>query len=454
MSGHAFVGLIGLNTWFLLVGVAVLFALRGWSAWTEPIRLAGVAYLLGVASLGVVWVWQLTVGLRMGFAMLIGSGVVVAGVAIVVGHRLGRRLPSLPAPRWRRPRIAVVSAAFGALTVVYFEALFRAGRLAGLDEFDAWDFWVPKAKAIYYFGGFDHQFFRELGGPSYPPLVPTIDAAAFHFMGSPDVVTLHLQFWFLLLGFAAAVLGLLYGRAPAYFVWPPLLLLLVTPHVIGNALQPLADFALDELFVVGTLCLVLWLLERRPWHLAAATIFLAGAMLAKREGYLYATSAIVAALIVTWPQRRSDWPRLVGAGLLAAAATVPWRILLAVRHLPGGGPEAGGSGLFSHADRAWPSLRLALSSMFDFNTWLVAVPLTLVAVLLAFAAGARRLPAYVALLYVLAIASFTWTTWAFPSVPLTTNPALNPIIRLTGEAALFAPVFVPLLLASTMVSRR
>jgi hypothetical protein len=454
VSGHAIVGLIALNLWFLAVGAAVLFAARGWSAWSELIRLSGVAYLLGVASLGIAWISELTVGLPMGFAMLIVTGVVVAAIAGAVGYRFGRRLPSPARPRWPSPRISIVSAVFGALAIVYFEALFRAGRPAGLDEFDAWDFWVPKAKAIYDFGGFDSQFFRELGGGSYPPLVPTIDAAAFHFMGSPDVVTLHLQLWFLMVGFATAVLGLVSGRARAYFVWPPLLLLLVTPHVIGHALQPLADFALDELFVVGTLWLALWVLERRTWHLAAATVFLAGAMLAKREGYLYAASAIAAALVVTWPSRRSDWPRLVAVGLLAAAATLPWRILLAVRDLPGGGPEAGGSGLFSHVDRAWPSLHLALSSMFDFETWLVAVPLTLVAVALAFAGGARRLPAYVALLYLFAIAGFTWASWAFPSVPLTTNPALNPIVRLTGEAALLTPAFVPLLLAATMPSWR
>ena len=452
MSAHAILGLIGLNAWFLVVGVSVLFAARGWGAWVELLRLAGVAYLLGVASLGVAWVWELTVGLQMGLAMVIGTGVVVAGIFVAVGYRLGRRMPSLSAPRWSRPRISIASAVFGALTVVYFEALFRAGRLAGLDEFDAWDFWVPKAKAIYYFGGFDHQFFRDLGGPSYPPLVPAIDAAAFHFMGSPDVVTLHLQYWFLLVGFVAAVLGLVSGRAPAYFLWPPLLLLLVTPHVVGHAVQPLADFTLDELFVVGTLCVALWLLDRRTWHLACATLFLAAAMLAKREGYLYAASAIAAALVVTWSSRRADWPRLVGVGLLAAAATLPWRVLLAVRGLPGGGPEAGGGGLFSHADRAWPSLRLALDSMFDFGTWLVVVPLILVAVALAFAAGARRLPGYVALLCVFAVAGFTWTSWAFPSVPLTRSPALNPIVRLTGEVALLTAAFVPLLLAATVPS--
>jgi hypothetical protein len=82
------------------------------------------------------------------------------------------------------------------------------------------------------------------------------------------------------------------------------------------------------------------------------------------------------------------------------------------------------------------------------------VPLLLVAVALAFAAGARRLPGYVGLLYVFAVVGFTWTTWAFPSVPVTRDPSLNPIVRLTGEVALLAPAFVPLLLATTTPSRR
>src|SRR5947208_8869368 len=111
----------------------------------------------------------------MAFPTLIAPGVVIAGVAIAAGLRLGRRLPPLPARPRAWPRVPVLVAVFAALTAVYFEALFRAGRLAGLTEFDAWDFWVPKAKAIYYFGGFHQQFFRELGGPSYPPLVPATE---------------------------------------------------------------------------------------------------------------------------------------------------------------------------------------------------------------------------------------------------------------------------------------
>ena len=452
MSFRAIAGLVGLNTWFLGVGGAVLFALRGWRSWSELAQLCGFAYLLGVATLGTLWTWELVVGLRMGFALVFATGVACFVLAAALGRRLGRRLPSLR-PRSRgRPRASWFAAAPAALTVVYFEALFRSGRLAGLDEFDAWDFWVPKAKAIYYFGGFDHQFFREITAQSYPPLVPVVDAAAFHFMGAADVVTLHVQFWFFLVGFVAAVLGLLHGRVPAYFVWPPLVLLLVTPHVVADAVAPLADFTLDELFALATLCLTLWLLERRDWQLVSSAVLFAAAMLTKREGYLFSASAIAAALAVTWSVRRSAWPRLVAAGVLAAAATVPWRILVAMRDYTGGGPEAGGTGLFAHADRAWPSLRLALSSTFDFGIWLVTIPLLLGAIAVAFAAGARRLPSYAIVLFAFAVAGFTWTTWAFPSVPITKDPSLNPIVRLTGEVALLTPALVPLLLGTT--SRR
>src|SRR6185437_3693285 len=125
-------------------------------------------------------------------------------------------------------------------------------------------------------------------GPSYPPLVPALEAASFQFMGSADTVTLHLQFWFLFAGFAAAVAGVLSRRVPPLLLWPPLLLALVAPQAIGRALQPQADLLLDELVGGAALLLGLWLLDRERWQLAAATILLAGAMVTKREGFLLA----------------------------------------------------------------------------------------------------------------------------------------------------------------------
>jgi hypothetical protein len=444
MSVHALLGLLALNLWFLVVGAFVVFALRGWTSWGELARLAGLGYILGFAALATMWIFELAVGIPFGFPVIFVTGVVLAALGWFIGARRGRRVvpgrpPGLPALSW-------AGAVGAALTLVYLEAAFRAARLAGLYEFDAWDFWVPKAKAIYFFGGFDHQFFRELINQSYPPAVPVIEAAGFHFMGSADVVTVHVQFWFLFAGFVAAVVGLLSGRVPAVFVWLPLLLVLATPYLGPHLIQPTADFLLDELLALAALLLALWLRDRRDWQLAAVAVLSAGAALTKREGYVFALSALAAAGIVTVRQWRSAWPRLLAVGVFAVIATLPWRVLLAVRGLSGGGPEAGGTGLFEHGDRAWPSLRLALTTLFDYDTWLVVAPLLLVAVVVAFVGGARTLPLYTTLLILFSLAAYTYSTWAFPSLGISTNPALNPIVRLTGELVLLTPVLAPLLL--------
>jgi hypothetical protein len=445
VNAHALLGLFALNLWFLAVGLFVLFALRDWASWAELGRLAGLAYMLGVASLATLWIFEIAISIPFGFPAIFGTGVAVGLAAWLFGSRRGCRLvpngrPTLPALTW-------VGAIGAALAIVYLEAAFRAARLAGLYEFDAWDFWVPKAKAIYFFGGFDHQFFRELINQSYPPAVPVLEAAAFHFMGSADVVTVHVQLWFFFAGFVAALVGLLSGRVPPVFLWLPLLLVLATPYLGPHLAQPTADFLLDELFALAALVLALWLRDRQDWQLAVVAVLSAGAMLTKREGYVFALSAVLAAGIVTFRAWRTTWPRLGAVALFAIAATTPWRVLLAGRNLSGGGPEAGGAGLFSHGDRAWPSLDLALHALFDYHTWLVVAPVLLVAVALALLAGARMLPLYTALLIVFALASYTYATWAFPSLGISTNPALNPIVRLTGELVLLAAVLTPLLLA-------
>jgi len=121
----------------------------------------------------------------------------------------------------------------------------------GLSAWDAWAFWVPKAKVIYFFGELDEQFFRELANPTYPQLVPALEASAFNFMGSVDAVTLHLQFWFLACSFVASVAGLLAARVPGLLLWPFLLLVLVAPRIVGRSLDPQADFLLDYLFALA-----------------------------------------------------------------------------------------------------------------------------------------------------------------------------------------------------------
>ena len=443
MSWRAIFGVVALNAWFLVVGTALLFGLRGWRSWGELARLCGLAYMLGVAATSTVLVWSLVVAIPFSVWTVLAVGVVVAVVAVAVGVRLGRRMP--PRAGLRLPALSLVAAVFAALVAVYGEAQFRAGRLASLTEFDGWFFWVAKARAIYFFGGLDRQFFAELPHHGYPPLVPTVEAAAMRFMGSPDVVTLHLQFWFLLVGFVAALVGVLAPRIPALFLWPPLLLVLVTPRVVGYALQAQADFLVEELLALAALLIGLWLVDRRDWQLVAAAILLAAAMLSKREGLLFGACVVLAALGATWRDKRAAWTRLVAVGVAAAAATVPWWILLHVRGLGAETPEAGGVGLFSHLDLAWPSLKLTFSTLFDYHQWLVVSPVVVLALASSFVAGARRITGYAALVYGFGVLALTYSSWSFPSIPITKAP-INPIIRLTGWLVLTSAALLPLVL--------
>jgi hypothetical protein len=148
----------------------------------------------------------------------------------------------------------------------------------------------------------------------------------------------------------------------------------------------------------------------------------------------------------TWRNARFAWPRLIAVGVVAAAMTIPWRILLSVRHYETGAPEAGGTGLFAHLGRVWPSLRLALSALFDFHIWLLVIAVGLIAIVAALLAGARGLGGYAALVYLFGLLALTWITWSFPTLPITKNGALNPIVRSTGFLALATPALVPLLL--------
>ena len=343
MTVRAIGGLLLLNGFLLAVGVAALFAVRGWRTWGELARLVGLAYLLGVAASGVVWVLELVFGIPFTRLTTLLTGVVLIVVSVGVGRRLGRRLP----PASRRPalpRLSLVTAVFVAVAVVVFEALFRAGRLRGLYEYDAWAFWVPKAKAIFFFHGLDEHFFTTLPGPSYPPLVPALEASALQFMGGADVVSLHLQFWFLLVGFFTAVIGLLAPRVPPLLLWPPALLVLVSPQVIGRVLQPQGDMLLDELVAAAALLVALWLLDRESWQLVAATILLAGGMLTKREGFLLAACIVGAAMVASVRDVRRSWPKLALVGVVAFLPSIPWRIWFETRGLPSDAPEAGGSG--------------------------------------------------------------------------------------------------------------
>jgi hypothetical protein len=446
MTERSLLGVALFNLFVLAVGVGLLWGVRGWRSWLELARLSGLAYMLGVAALGISFSLELIVGVPFSLPTILGTGMALAVGGVAAGIALGR-----PRPAWRTAEthgIGTLVALSVALVVVYMEALFRAARLQGLSAWDAWAFWVPKAKAIYFFGGLDAQFFSELPNSSYPPLLPALEASTFHFMGSPDVVSLHLQFSLFLCGFIAAIVGILSSRVSALVLWPLVLLVLVSPRIVLRPIDPQADFLLDYLFALAALLVALWLIEKAPWQLVSASIFLGAAMLTKREGWLLAACVLVAALAASFGNRRYAWPRLGLVGGAAVAVAIPWRIWFMSRGFPGDLPNLGPLDLFGHLNRVWPALDSVFSTIVAYDLWLIVLPLAGVAVVLAFLGGARTLATYAALVYLLAVAGFTWVLWSFTDLelPIVQDESVNPIVRLTGSLVVLSVALVPLLL--------
>lgn len=177
MTLRAIAGLFGLHLFFLAVGAGVLWGLRGWRWWTELARLAGLAYVLGVASLVVLFTFELVVGIPFELWTILASGLALIGGGLAAGRWRGRQLPGLRPPGWRLPMPSLLQALFLAAIGVYFLAFFRSERLAERYDWDAWFTWTLKGKTLYFFGGLEEWVFGEpvrSGGvlTGYPPGFP------------------------------------------------------------------------------------------------------------------------------------------------------------------------------------------------------------------------------------------------------------------------------------------
>lgn len=448
MTPAALAGLLALNLLYGLTGALLVWALRGYRTWWEALRLAGLAYLLGVACLGVAWTLLLVAGIPFGWGAILGTMILLGGAAVATGIRLGRPVPGVTAPA-TLTAVSLVAAAGVALTGVLLEALFRAARLQPLSSWDGWAFWVPKGKALFYWGELDAGLLATIPGPSYPPVQPLLEAAAFHASGGPDVVTLHVQFWLVAVGLAAAAAGLLAERVPPWLLWPSLLLALAAPRFTTALLVPQADVLLGTLIAIAALLLARWLQEGEPWLLVAATPLLACATVTKREGLLLAGCVYAAALVAALPERARSWRWLLASAGGVAAAALPWRVWYEGQGLEG---ELPGLGLPS-VGRAIDALRLSFDVLLDESRWSLLPVVAIASVVLALGWGSRRLGVYVGLTLLFVVLGGAWVTVAFTEIPVTAEESLNPVVRYTGTAILAAACLVPLALASAWAGR-
>jgi hypothetical protein len=430
---RAAAGLVGLDLVFAATGLALLWAFRGFRAWGEVLRLGGLAYLLGVAALGVVNTWALASGLSVRPAVALAAAALVGAAAAAAGIALGRPLPEKVRVARQPERFAWLGLACAAATALYLADFLRAARRQTqftLPEWDVWSIWTTKAKVLYYFGGLDAPVFQTTFLPGYPILVPTLEAMAFGFIGTADTTLLHVQFWLLLAAFAAAVAGLLRPAVPLALIWPFLLLLVVLPEVNLHGLAPQADFTLDWLFATAALCIALWIARREGWYLAAAAVLLAGAMVA------------------TWSRRRWAWPRLVATGALAAATLVPWELWRSNHNLSG---QLQGTAWDSLPERLGPAASSVAQILFDWHFWLATLPLGVAAAAVCFLArGARPLLFLYLVSLVLGFAGMTWALAAGIDYSLGPYTDQNPIPRASGALAMLTIALAPLLLAQAL----
>lgn len=438
MTVRSLAGLVSLNVAYAVVGLALLWGLGAFRTCGGALRLAGLGLLFGVAAFGVVWTALLVAGVPFD-----GIGIVVSLIALgVAGVAAGglRHATLQRGPPWTDAPVLLVTAAGVALAGLFLEALFRAARLQGLQAYDAWAFWVPKGKAIFFFRGLDQHVFTTTPNAPYPPLQPILDAAAFHALGGADAVTLHVQFWFLVAAAVAAFAGLLHGHAPAWLLWPPLLLVLVVPRFGERLLEPLADVLVDVLAVAAALLLALWLRDAAGWRLVTAAVLLAGAVNTKREGIVLAACVLAAAFVASRPRR---WSRLALASLAVGLAIVPWRIWVGRHDIPAGAPSSPfGSG------RLRGAVELSFDVFYSNARWSVLPLVATIALAAAAIWGDRRLAGFVGLLALLFFVGGVWSTAGFPDLAISADESGNPIVRYTGSLIFLAAVATPLLLSS------
>ncbi len=331
---RALLGLLALDLATALAGYAALYRLglggRRWSS----LRSLGLAYLTGWALLGSLLTFLLLVGVGPGVpAVLLTTAVLLAAALLTPG-----RAPALDDPaRVKTPSrpgraLAGLSGAVLAAAALAAVVVAARGQWAPWADWDATWFWLPKAETIYYGHGLDAARWAMLQHQEYPPLLPTMYAAAFAFMGGFHPSLLPLQETLLGVAFLLSALTLLDRRVARWISLSSLGLLATTSWFWTQLGSLMADQPLAYLIAAAALAALLWLEERRGAWLALAVVFMAAATLTKVEGFflsgLLVAMVASAGLIV---HRRAALPVLWLA--LAPAAAAPWHLWLSLNGL-------------------------------------------------------------------------------------------------------------------------
>ena len=440
--------LLAANACFLVAGAGILRLLGFWRSVRDLLFVVAIAYMAGVAVVGVL----ATIGLSVGLSVSGPEVLVLCGLLGTAGFL---RKPDVARRPTARPGGAalVVSIAAAVALVGYLAVLLLVSyrEPMGAVGYDGWAIWLTKAKAIYLLGGLDERVFAGQAYSSinrdYPLLVPAVEAIDFHFMRGMATGLLHLQFWLLLAGFVAAVAQILRDRVQPVLLWPALLMVAAAPAVLRQLDLAAGDLVLATFFTLGALAAWRFVDEADPRWLALAVLFLAAALATKRDALGFAAAFFLALGIATYRRRRGL--RLVTAGLGVAVATiVPWYVWIARHHVPSKHPASAfvnPAHLASTADRIGPALNALASQSFRLDRWLLVLPLLLLVA--PFVVVRTRAASGTFALLLLGLL-FVWLVWALWADPFSiASLAVRGADRLVTTPLLVAGVFLPVLLA-------
>ena len=444
------VGLLVCNLLFFAAGAGLLRLLGAWRTPRGLTRTLGVAYLAGIAAVGVTLQLVLVLGSPFNRWVVIA----VCGAFALAG--LAARDPvDPPAYRARVPAylwpasIALV----GIVALMAVDLWFQP-----LGVWDAWAQWTAKARALVVFNGLNVDVLASAPyrpwNPDYPLLVPAIEASDFTFMGHVNTRAIHVQFWLIYAGFLLALLELLRGRVREVLVWPFVLAIALSPAVQIQTASALADVPVGVFFAMAGLFAWRWVVDADRLALKLFPVFAAGAYASKFEGRIYISALSVTMIaVIAITARARLLVTLASVGVAVLVGLVPWSLWASHHHVVGvfstSLRERLGAGLIGKLDRIPLILEVLAENVFNPSRWLLLGLVILASVVVAWSALPSRVGVWLVVGTLgLVAAGLVLVYWATP-LELRWHLAQSARRVVTGPM-LFAITLLPLLLESAV----
>jgi hypothetical protein len=308
----------------IAVGYAFLRALGISGLKASDLRLVGLAYLAGWASMGVLAVCALTLGIGETLPVLLALAAVEIAVCLWIGRSV-RPIDEPPVEQSRHPAARAVSWVSAALIAMAAVSALVVGSRVEWDsnhDGDAFAFWLPHAEIVYRSHGLDAALWKVFQHPEYPPLMPATDAMTFFFAGLHPSL-LETQRTVLGIAFLLSLAVLLGRFVPRWIGLPFVAALAAAPWFWPRLDSLLVDATVSYLVAAAAATGFIWLHERRRCWLVLTVLFMAAASLTKFEGFFFSVIlalTIVVAAVVRY--RRRALPAL--AFLAAPFSIVLW----------------------------------------------------------------------------------------------------------------------------------